>query len=103
MIALSELNPYNSVSVSRNIGHLTDDEDKIRLFRNQLCCLGTVDLSVRLGTRALYRRTFTAIQQPKLNTGGVSQAPHHTVQGIDFPDKMTLAQSADGWITRQRA
>ena len=103
MIAVSELNAYNSVSVSRNITHLSDDEDKVRLFRDQLCCCGTVYFPVRLGTRALYRWTFTAIQQSKLNTGRVSQARHNTIQGVDFADKMTLAQSADGRITGQCA
>jgi hypothetical protein len=58
----------------------------------------TVKTAIRLCARSSYRRTFASVEQPELDSRSICGASHQTVQGVDFPDEMTLTQSTDGRI-----
>ncbi len=45
-----------------------------------------IELAVRLGARAANGRSLLAVQQPKLDAGGIGDAPHQSVQRVDFAD-----------------
>ena len=42
--------------------------------------------------------TFSAVEHPKLNAGHVDGTSHCPAESVDFPNKMPLADSADGRI-----
>ena len=57
-----------------------------------------VELAVGLGARALHGRTLGAVEQPELDAGGVGDAAHQAVEGIDLAHQVALAEPADGRI-----
>ncbi len=57
-----------------------------------------VELAVGLGARALHGRALGAVEQPELDAGGVGDAAHQAVEGIDLAHQMALAEAADGRI-----
>ena len=57
-----------------------------------------VELAVGLGARALHGGTLGAVEQPELNAGGVGDAAHQAVEGIDLAHQVALAEAADGRI-----
>ena len=80
------------------------DEEIDNLSRNNVEVLlrfglgkhfSAIDLSIRLGARALHGRAFTTVQKPKLNAGFIRYSTHHTVECINFPDQMPFTQSTD--------
>ena len=54
-----------------------------------------IELAVGLSARAAHGRAFGAIEQPKLDSGGVGDAAHEAVERIDLADELPLAQPAD--------
>src|SRR5262245_3918416 len=59
-----------------------------------------VKLAVGLSARASHSGSFPAVQDPELDSTKVGDATHETVKRIDFPNQMTLAEPANGGITR---
>ena len=57
-----------------------------------------VELAVGLGARALHGRTLGAVEQPELDAGGVGDAAHQAVEGVDLAHQVALAEAADGRI-----
>ncbi len=57
-----------------------------------------IELAVGLGARALYGGALGAIEQPELDAGGVGDAAHKAVEGIDLAHQMALAEAADGRV-----
>ena len=57
-----------------------------------------VELAVGLGARALHGGTLGAVEQPELDAGGVGDAAHQPVEGIDLAHEVALAEAADGRI-----
>jgi len=57
-----------------------------------------VEFSIRLTSGALNSGAFTAIQDPELYASLVSDPPHNTVKGVNFPNQMPLPQSTDGGV-----
>ncbi len=46
---------------------------------------------------------FRRFEDPKLDAGGVGDAAHEAVEGIDLADQMAFAETADGGIAGHRA
>ena len=65
------------------------------VWRDRLLHGGRVKLPVGLRARAAHGRSFAAVEQPKLNAGGVSDAAHKAIERIDLAHQMTLAEAAD--------
>ena len=57
-----------------------------------------IRLLVTLGPRCSNARTLCPIEHPILDPGRISVYSHSASQGVNFPDDMTLCQSADRWI-----
>ena len=57
-----------------------------------------IELAVRLCPRAAYGGAFSPVQEAKLDTGGVGNAAHQAVQGIDFPYQMAFSKPSDGRV-----
>jgi len=57
-----------------------------------------VELTISLGTRPTNSRTLSPVQQPELDSRLVGDPPHQSVERVDLPDQMPLAQPADRWI-----
>ena len=62
-----------------------------------------IKLAISLGPRSAHGRPFAAIEQAKLNAGGICNAAHQTIQRVDFTDQMAFAKPADGWVARHGA
>src|SRR5215471_7096577 len=79
---------------------LLDVEPRLAL---QHCLhLQAVTQLVRLGTVATYGRTFTTVQDAKLNAGFVNTARHLTAQGVDLAHQMPLGNTTDSGIARHQ-
>ena len=59
-----------------------------------------VEPAVGLGARTTHRRPLGAIEHPELNAGGVGDAPHQTVEGVDLPNQLPLAKAPDRRVAR---
>ena len=96
-------NPGDARALNLQRRDLADDKvDAAGLGQFALCGL-TIQPSVGLRPRSLYSGTLPAIQKTELNPGGVGEPAHHAVQGVDLPDEMALAQSADRRVAGHRA
>ena len=62
-----------------------------------------VQLAVGLRPRPLHRRALGAVEQPELNTGGIGDAPHQAVEGVDLAHQVPLAEAADGRVAAHLA
>jgi hypothetical protein len=51
---------------------------------------------------ALNCGSFTPVQKAKLNTRGIGNAPHYTIERVDFPDQVPLSKPANSRITGHR-
>jgi hypothetical protein len=51
-----------------------------------------------LRTRGPHSRTLTRIKCAKLNSRRICRLRHYTTQGINFPDQMALANTANGRV-----
>ena len=58
-----------------------------------------IQFAIRLGTRPLYCRAFTAVQQAKLDARHIRNTPHHAVHRVNFADQMALTQSTNCRVT----
>ena len=54
-----------------------------------------VELAVGLRARALNGRPLGPVQHPELNAGRVGDAAHQSVERVDLPDQVALAQTAN--------
>ena len=59
---------------------------------------GAVKGAITLGARALNGRTFPAIEQTELDTGGICGPAHRAIQRIDFAHQMAFAEAADSGV-----
>jgi hypothetical protein len=59
-----------------------------------------VELPVRLRARSADRRSFPAVQDPKLYPAQIGNSAHEAIQRIDFANQMAFSQAADGRVTR---
>ena len=59
---------------------------------------GLIERPVGLGAGALDGRALGAVQEPELDAGGVGDAAHEAVEGIDLAHQVALAEPADGRI-----
>ena len=64
---------------------------------------GGIKLAIRLGARPPNGRTLATIEHAKLDTPGIGNAAHQSVERIDLSDQMALAQTTDGRIAGHRA
>src|SRR5262249_13147038 len=62
-----------------------------------------VKLAIGLGTWATDSGTLATIEKTKLDSGRIGDAAHDTVEGIDLPHEMSLAQSTNGGAARHFA
>ena len=81
-------------------GGLTLDNGEVWLRRQQRLNGIAIQLAVRLRARAAHGGTFRAVQQFKMDTGGVGRFAHQPVQRVDLPHQMALADAADGGVAR---
>ena len=58
--------------------------------------------AVRLNPRALHRAALGPIEHPIMDRRSIGGAPDQTVERIDFPHEVPLAQPADGRIAAHR-
>ena len=77
----------------RQVSHLADSG----LHR------GGVKLPIGLGPRSAHGRALAPIEHPKLNARCIGDPAHQAIQGVNLPDQMALAQSADRRIAGHRA
>src|SRR5262249_54985631 len=63
----------------------------------------SIELAVSLGARAADGRTLAAVENPKLDTAGVSDPAHQAVKRVDLADQMTPAQTPHPGIAGHRA
>ncbi len=70
-------------------------QHEVWLFLDDPLHLELIKLLVGLGPRAVHRRAFAAIEQPKLNAGGVDRAAHRPAEGIDLTNNLPLGDAAD--------
>ena len=54
-------------------------------------------------TRAVHGRAFGAIEEPKLDTGGVGDDAHDSPQGVDFANHLAFGDTTDGRVTAHLA
>src|SRR5690554_948893 len=59
-----------------------------------------VQHTVGLSSCSTHSRTFTAVQNAKLDARQVGSTCHCAAKGINFPHQMTFADSADSRVTR---
>jgi hypothetical protein len=67
------------------------------LFEPILCQPGVRGF-VGLGSRSLHSRAFASVQHSELDHGCIDKMSHFAAQRVDFPDQISLCQSADGGI-----
>jgi hypothetical protein len=60
----------------------------------------SVEFSINLCSRSLYRRAFSTVENSKLNSGSIGGSSHQSVERVDFPHQMSLAQTAYRGIAR---
>ena len=58
---------------------------------------------IALGARAVHGRAFGAIEEPKLDTGGVGDDAHDSPQGVDFANHLAFGDTTDGRVTAHLA
>ena len=66
----------HSTSGDGEVVGLTLDDSQIRRQPNRLLHCRGIEPAVGLGAGAAHRGSLAAVEQPKLNPGGVSHAPH---------------------------
>ena len=54
-----------------------------------------IEFAVGLCARPAHGRTFAAVENTELDAALVGDAPHQTIQSVDFTDQMAFAQPAD--------
>ena len=57
-----------------------------------------VEVAVGLGAGGAYCRAFAAVEDAPLDAGAVGGACHDAAEGVDFFDKMPLADAANGGV-----
>ena len=62
-----------------------------------------IKFAVGLGAGPSHRRTLAPIEDAELDSGGIGDAPHQPVGGIDLAHQVALADPADGGIARHFA
>jgi len=71
------------------------DNGKPALPLNELLYNSPVKLPVSLSSGAMNRRTFSPVENPKLNTAHIGRSAHQSVERIDLSDQMALADAAN--------
>src|SRR3569623_2132428 len=61
-----------------------------------------IERAVDLGAGPADSRTLAAVENPELNAALIRHPAHQTVQRVDFPEQMALAESTDGRIAGHR-
>ncbi len=93
--SISEPDPFDHVCVHQEVCGLPFDNGQILL----LCQLGlhciAIQIPIGLCAWSLYCRPLATIEQAKLNPSRIRNAPHETVERVDFANQMTLSQTAD--------
>ena len=54
--------------------------------------------AVDLGSAGTHGGSFARVQDAELDAGPVRPLAHHSAQGVDFLDHVSLGQTANGWI-----
>ena len=96
--SVRQLEAANPVLRDDKILGLGLDHREARLVGNRLLHRGGVEPPIRLRARTTHCRPLAAIEHPELDSSAVGHPAHQSVEGIDFADKMTLAQASDGRI-----
>ena len=78
------------------------DDRQVREISQRLLHGETILLAIGLGARTTNRRPLGAIEKPELDPRTIRDPAHETVESIDFPDEMPLAQPADSGIAGHR-
>jgi hypothetical protein len=98
--AVLEFNAHELSVVQNEVDDLTLTKMQIRRRFECSPHLVAVTRTIRLRSRGLHRRATRTIQQPKLDSGSVNDAPHDSAERIDLPHQMTFRNAADRGITR---
>ncbi len=77
--------------------HLLAEREVLLAFDRELG-QELISFLVALGSRAMHRGPFAAIEQAKLKRGRVGKQAHRAAQGIDLTDDLPLGHAADGWV-----
>jgi hypothetical protein len=80
-------------------GDLTDANTKTSGFCQCSLNCPTVCRPIGLHPRAAHCWPLSPVQQPEMNTCGISGAGHYTVERVNLPNKVPLAESTDRRIT----
>jgi hypothetical protein len=80
------------------LGHLLAQRQVLLPFDDQLG-EELISFLVALGTRAVHRGPFAAVEQPELDGRGIGQDAHGAPQGVDLANDLPLGDSADRRVT----
>ena len=88
----------DTVFLDDEIGHSLLKQRQVWLILQCLSDRLLIEGTIGLGPRRSDRWPLARIQHPKMNAGLIRRPGHHTAQGIDFLDQMSLANSANSGI-----
>jgi hypothetical protein len=90
----------NGFSVQDNVNDFTFNDGDTRMRHHFCLHLTAVNRAIRLRTRPLHSRAFTAVQQTKLDTGLIGYTRHDAVHCINLAHQVPFAQAADRRVAR---
>ena len=92
-----------TVFVNAKIAHLRLNDVQSLLLLQTVLHLTVVGIPIRLDTQAVNSRSFSSIEHPALQKGGVCRLAHLAAQRINLPHQMALGSSSDRRIARHVA
>ena len=86
----------------KRIDHALPDIE-VRLTRDELLHGPSVELAIDLRPRPPYGWPLRPVKDTELQPRHIGSAPDQTVERIDLPDQVPLADAADRRVARQRS
>ena len=97
-ISVRELDSPDCTTANQKVDDFTLDHVDVCGGSDRFLHAKPVEGTVALAARTLHRGAPGAVEKPELNTGPVGNASHESVQGIDLPNQVALADAADGGV-----
>src|SRR5512140_2239571 len=97
------LDTCHGISLQEEVGHCVAEDGQVILFHHSPGRFSSIPLTVILAPWGPDGRSFGLIQHAEVDARSISNLPHFTPEGIDFPHQMTFCGSSYGRVTRHSA
>jgi hypothetical protein len=90
------------IRIQRDIRHFAFDNGEPGLLSQERLHGEAIEVPVHLRAWTTDSRALAAVQHLEVDSSPVRRRRHHPIQGIDLPNEVTFADSANGRIAGER-